>query len=310
MNKFGLLVAAAAAMAVSACDPVAYVLNVDMSQPSRSGLDLSGKSMAVVYLDDGSGRDTSFSGGLAEGFASELEKSYFKGDKAISVYRLPKDPEGNYSSRDTLLHLVMQTDDDVVFLFDTPQFGDLSVTERRSSHLDTPDSSVIATVSVPYKVRLYAYDSRSGSDSVRVFTGNATTDKHVFASDDEGDRLIASKAYSGLYGQGDSTGKLSAEKFAARWRQESFPLYAKDGDDAWMASLQNAYDFKWKDAMDFWMRQAASNNVKLRSAASFDMAVACYILGDKDLALRWLDQSDKNYPLSGSSELRKRIGSR
>lgn len=310
MNKFGLLVASAAMIAASACEPTAYVLNVDMSQASKSGMNLSGKSLAVVYLEDGSGRDSSFNGGLAEGFASEMEKSYFNGDKAVSVYSLPKDPKGVYSSKDTLIHLVMQTDDDVVFLFDTPDFGEAGVTSRRSSHLDSPDSSVIATVSIPYKVRLYAFDSRSGSDSVRVFSGNASTDKHVFASDNEGDKLIIDRAYSGLYSQGESTGKLSAEKFAARWREQSFRLYARDDDEVWMKSLRDAYDFKWRDAMNTWMKEAASGNVKLRSAASFNMAVASLILGDRDLALKWLDQSDKNYPLEGSAELRKKINSR
>lgn len=308
MKNKGLLAAVLAAFTLTACGPSATVLDVDMRVPSKSGLDLAGKSMAVVYLEDPSGRDSVFNGNMAEGFATELEKSYFDGEKAIQLYKLPKDPDGDYSDRDTLIHLVMQTDDDVIFLFDSPDFGDVRVT-RGPSALESKDSSILATATIPYTIKLYAYDSRSGSDSVRIFSGNASTKEHLFASDDEGDHLIASRVFSGLAKQGMTTGELSAGKFKSQWREESFVLYYYE-ETAWEQALDNAFDMKWREAMKSWMSLAGTNNVRRRSCACYNMAVGCFMLGEKDLALKWLDQSDKDYKLSASDYLRNRIRSK
>ena len=99
-NKY-LLCAMAAVMA--ACSPQVFTMSVDMRHPSSSGLDLSGKSIAVAYLDDLSGRDTVFSAYMANGFAQQLEKDYFGGNTVIDVYR--ELPEGEDEELEDDIHL-------------------------------------------------------------------------------------------------------------------------------------------------------------------------------------------------------------
>ena len=53
-----------------------------------------------------------------------------------------------------------------------------------------------------------------------------------------------------------------------------------------------------------------TNDLLKRSCAEFNISVACYMLGDYQLASDWLDQSDKDNKLPLSDAMRKRIDAR
>jgi len=142
------LFALAAILAIASCSPQTFNLNVDVRQPSRSGLDLSSKTFAVVYLEEGTEADSTFTRPMAEGFTASLEEDYFGGEEVVGVYSIPM-REGDYSSKDTLVRLVLDTGKDVVFLFDKVERGESELT-----------------------VRLYVYDSMNKSDNVLSMSGN------------------------------------------------------------------------------------------------------------------------------------------
>ena len=54
----------------------------------------------------------------------------------------------------------------------------------------------------------------------------------------------------------------------------------------------------------------SSNDLLRRSCAEYNIAVACYMMGEYELASEWLDRSDKDNKLPLSDGLRKRIDSR
>ena len=54
----------------------------------------------------------------------------------------------------------------------------------------------------------------------------------------------------------------------------------------------------------------SSNDPMKRACAGYNISVACYMLGDYQLALEWLDLSDKENKLPISDALRKRISAR
>lgn len=146
----GFLAAMALILAVS-CSPSIFRMDLQMRQPSSSGYDFGGKEMAVVYLAPT--RDTSFLRALAEGFATSLEEDYFGGNQVVGVYSMPIAKVADYSSRDTLLNIVMDTEKDVIFLFE----GQPDVNDK-------------------VKVRLHVYDSMGKTDTVRTFSAILPTD--------------------------------------------------------------------------------------------------------------------------------------
>ena len=72
-----------------------------------------------------------------------------------------------------------------------------------------------------------------------------------------------------------------------------------------------AEQFDWKGAMDIWFEFLDVRDVLKRSSAEYNIAVACYMLGDYDLAQMWLDRSDSENKMPTLSDpLRKRIEAR
>ena len=111
-----------ALLAVS-CGPSRHAVHVEMRYPSKSGLELSGKTLSVVYLENDNPAANLFNEGMADGFAYALEQDYGTGEGSIGVYKMRCHQGARYASRDSLLNLLIDTGSDVVFLLDTLQLG-------------------------------------------------------------------------------------------------------------------------------------------------------------------------------------------
>jgi len=298
---------AVAVLGIAACAPQYFTMNVDMRQPSISGYDLSGKSMAVAYVTGG--KDSVFTKGLAEGFAQRLEEDYFSGDEAINLYKLDAVRGASYASRDTLVNLIMDTGGDVMFLFGNTQWGDITLGDKQPSGLSVADSAYMVRGSVPYIVNLHMYDSMSKADTVRTLHGNSTASYALFAGVGESDDKISGRIWNNLYESGNAVGRRSAEKFLPTWKSENYTIYYYDSEP-WDSAAQYAYEYDWTSAMKLWMSTLNTKNPEKRSCAEFNIATACYMLGDLELALKWLSQSDKDDKKPSSATLRKRIEDR
>ena len=275
MKRF--LIFASAVAILASCSPQAYVLNLEMRNPSSSGLDLDNKSMAVVYLENGSYRDSLFSNCFADGLAQGLEKEYFEGKRSVDIYSAYQNAGENYTSKDSLQSLVMRLDKDVIFVVDQPVFG-----EESGEKVDC-------------KTSVYVYDSMNKKDEVK----RASVSRLVTSSDEEGSMLGSDAQMLGLG---------TAKPFLNTWLKESHSVIYFDGlNDSWNQALWYASEMRWEEAREIWMELAQSKDYLQASCAQYDTALACYIMRQYDLALEWLDLSDKTQVLSLSAGLRKRI---
>lgn len=139
-----LLAAALGLAMVVACGPTVYVMELQVRTPSSSGYSLGGKEMGVVYVCSPQ-TDSVYAKSFAESFASVLEQDYFNNEEKVGVYTLPYVAGSDYASRDTLVNLVMDTEKDVIFLFDG--------------------------LSKDGTGKLYVYDSEGKEDAVKTFPG-------------------------------------------------------------------------------------------------------------------------------------------
>lgn len=308
LNLFCLIAGTAVSvLAFPSCDPQAFSMNVEMRYPSASGIDISGKSAAVVYLEDDMQKDSVFNEYLANGFASSIESDYFGGRQSIGLYKMAKADGSDYSSADSLSRLVMETGSDIVFLFDAPEFGNVRVSEFNKSGGDGSDWY---DVSAPVKIRLYAYDSMAGKDTVYVWEGsrNLTSKVHIDGTASASD--VPSLFWPTLDEQGEMVGDLSSGIFKPVWKTEQYTFIYFDSPSEWETASRAAFEYKWKEAIEVWLKLVDTKNTMRRSCAEYDIAQACYMLGENELALKWLDRSDEDYPVSLSQGLRKRINAR
>ena len=213
---------------LSSCAPQAYSLLYDMHYPGEAGFILENKTMSVVYLNDGVRQDTTYLNSLASGFAKGLEREYFNSEEAVPVISVPKDPKGVYYSKDSLVNLMVATDADVLFLFDSPRLSQSRDSLQASSYL-------------------YVYDGLDRKrDSVIAITLNR---KYL-----NGTNLQRSV---------ESFGNNVAGMFGRDVRKEYYSLIYYDYSDTWISALINAADSKWEDAMNQWM-DIISNTEGLR----------------------------------------------
>jgi len=273
MEKSLSLLALALGMALVSCSPSAYVLNLESRRPSESGLDLAGKSLSVIYLESSDGRDSLFNNRAADALAYGLEGEFFDGAEAVKVYNLVKDEDGDYASRDTASQYIMLLDSDVVMILDTPD-----VRENASGLNPTLAS------------RLYVYDSMAGKDDgVTVLQSTTST--------------VLSDATRAM-----NVGNALLKPLRSQWEHETYTvLYFEGLGRKWIDATLKADEMKWADAIELWMDLAKLKNTTQASCAMYDIALGCYMLEQYDLAMEWLDASDKTLPLSLNRGLRKRI---
>ena len=251
------------------CGPIKHVVHVEMRYPSKSGIELAGKNLSVVYLASGDETADVFNESMASGFAQTLEQDYGTGEGSVGVYRLA-DTGGKYSDKDTLVNLLMDTGVDAVFLFDKLSLAPMS---NGNSKID---------------LKLYCFDAMNPEENVYSFGGST-----ILQADDKA----------------EDTGRTVASSFLSQWKHEQYSIVYYDSEK-WYRALEKAEAYDWKGAMDIWIDLLDTGDILKRSCAEYDIAVACYMLGDYALAAEWLDRSDADNKLPLSDALRKRIDSR
>ena len=300
----------ASALMLIACGPSRYSMHVEMRYPSKSGMDLAGKDISVVFLENGDSLNNAMLKGMADGFAYSLEQDYGTGEGSVSVYRMSCTPGAKYSDKDSLISLIIDTGSDVVFLLDTLTTGKLTIgTPERVASPSSPDSAFISVGSMPFATRMYSYDSMDRKDKVYSFSGNSVAAPHAYSDGADADDVIMQRTVSSIPLVGIEAGKALSSSFKSEWKHEQYSIVYFDSQQ-WYRALAYAEQYRWKNAMDIWMDLADTDDLLKRSCAEYNMAVSCYMSGDCELALQWLDKSDKDTALPFSESLRKRITAR
>ena len=296
-------------LAVS-CGPTKYSMTVEMRHGSESGVDLAGKSVSVVYVESGHDLNDAIAASVADGFAYSIEEDYGLMTGSVGVYHLPLSDSSVYRSKDRMIDLLVDTDADVVFVLDTLQIGRLKLSSP--SRLAIPvsaDSSYLSTASGAVSAGIYCLDGMDRSETIRSFTRKSALAVSVYSGKNETTDMINQKVIRALPDAAFVAGQEIAGAFLSQWTPEQYSIICYE-TDMWYQALSMADSYRWKDAMDIWMDLLDTQDVLKRSCAEYNIALACYMLGDYSLALQWLDRSDSDSAVSLSPSLRKRIKQR
>lgn len=282
-----------------------------MRHPSKSGVDLAGKDVSVVYLETDNIVANAFSEGMADAFAYTLEQDYGTGEGSVGIYRMPMSPDGNYASKDSLFNILMDTGADVVFLFDTVRLGTIviggatAVASPRSA-----DSTYVSRASMPYTMKLFCFDGMDRKEQVKIFGGTSVARPDIYSDGKRTSKELMDKAMKNIDKDGWNAGVLVADSFKSQWKHEQYSIVYFDSSDKWFEAMLRADQYDWKGAMDIWLDMLKTKDMMKRSCAEFNISVACYMLGDYNLASQWLDRSDEDNKLPISDAMRKRIDQR
>lgn len=309
MKRILFAVMAACILAVS-CGPIKHAIHVEMRHPSKAGVDLAGKVISVIYLENDDAVATGFNESMADGFAYSLEEDYGTGHGSIGIYRMRKMPGSNYASKDSLFNILMDTGADVVFLFDTVSLGNMTVgVPSKVAYKADPDSSFVTSSSIPFTIKLYCFDGMNKDEVVQSFGGTSMARPEYYSNGKDDGTIARHKSLKALSAEGWEAGLEVAESFKSQWKHEQYSILYYDAPK-WYDALEKAEQYDWIGAMNLWMQFLDTNDIMKRSSAAFNISVACYMMGDYQLAKEWLDLSDKENKLPISDAMRKRIDSR
>ena len=293
----------------ASCSPETFTMNIEMRYPSRSGIDLTRKTMAVVAVDSGDASDTTFMSAVAEGFASRMEEEYFGGRSAIDIYRVPSIKGDGVKS--FAQDLVLDTNRDVIFLFDRTEFGTVASGSSRQNRLAaSPDSAFITDAALPFRLKMSVYNSLDTLDRVYAYSGASSVRCNVYSDGTPG--MVEKNFWDSSAPEAAKVGSKAAANFLNTWKTEQYSFYYYETlATGWDDASQAAYEYRWADAVKQWtaLFQNSSDSRK-KACAAYDIATACYLLGDYPLSLQWLDMADSLCSLALSPGLRKRIQSR
>lgn len=239
----------------AACSPQVYEMSMEMRHPSSSGLDLTGKSVAMVYPYGLTQEEMQLTGSVAGALADKLDAAYPESDSTRLYTIQYTDDFAGMATADSLVSLVLKTDADVVFLFGHPsEFAD----GYRQGSIRLP---------------LYCYDALGGENSgVKSFT---------ITADAGADAALSGK----------NIGNRISSSFVPTWKEEEFGLWYTE-DSAWSNALQQALDFKWDAAVKNWMSILdTAKDPCFRACLEYNIGLGCFMLGNRELALQWLTQS-------------------
>ena len=263
---------AAFALVMAACSPTIYGIQVDTRQPSASGLDLTGKSVAIVYPGGLGEKEDALIRSFAESLSKQLDASYPESDSVI-VYTLPYTTDYlKITQPDSLVNLVMDSNCDVLFLFGR-----------------APAFAVDGSRETDFRMPVTIYDAMAGgNDAMRTFNivGNAGP---------EPDK------------SGDYIGRKVSESFVPQWKTEMVDIYALDNED-WIGALYDAADCRWANAVEKWTSILSSENDLLKRAClEYNLAVGCMLLGRPDLAQDWVELSLRENPTDEAKALSAKL---
>jgi hypothetical protein len=296
---------------LASCAPQALLVESEMRGPSVSGLNLARKTMGIVYLYGSDPRDSSFNRAFSSGFAAALEHDYFNGEQVIDLYSIQAEEGADYTQKDSMVNLVMDLDKDVVFLIDKPSFGNVSFSEPVKNSFagaHSADSAYISTAKFPFDIKVYVYDTQNQQDKVFGFAGEKNLTVDVYSRKNATNGELLRKLWSSTESVAENAGEIAAKSFQSTWRQgEYYVIYYDMAEEAWISGADHANAFKWKEAIDDWIPLTKSSSREKRACAAYNIGLACFMLGQPELALEWLDRSDSEEPVSLSTSLREQI---
>ena len=272
------------------CSPQYFTMNIELRSSSKSGIELNNKSIALVYLDNGVYIDSIFNASISQGFAQSLEEDYYRGNKVIDIYAIAKEEGSVYSTKDSLVNLLVSLNKDVIFFMDEPQINELEIEKSKKVYL-------------PYSRTMYIYDSYSSDDKVHTVNYKSKLLLPIKAKEVD----VVESAVLALPKASAMAGSTAANKYHSSWTNHKFTILYYDSSNysKWYKASIAATEYRWKDAMDLWISLLDTKNMLKKSALEYNIALACTVLGQKELALEWLDSSDNHQKLSVGIELRK-----
>lgn len=293
---------------LGACAPQARFFNVDVKQPRHTGQELLAghEKIAVFPVIRPNSQDSSRLSTIAVELAEQLEQDKQIGTGSVPVYSVPVTEFGGFDqnqsakmqeyTKDYLNSLMLESGSYMQLFISDLTFHPSSI-NRQGSYGEGAPSNIL----LPYSIQMDLYNTLQDSllytvnhrDTIYLQVLGPLTEKNMNA-------LIATN----LSAISKKIGTILSGYLTTQWATLERMLITYEGETLWEKPYELALDFRWTEAIEYWMRSTASGNAKRASFAAYNIAVACEMTEQFPLAMEWVRFSLKKFPFKEAEELR------
>lgn len=307
MGKFSIAVTGIlTALFLQSCGPVVEFFNIDQRVPAEFKVDIEDRSIAVFSSTDELKdslltdkerfiSDSVIMLNMALGIAEGLESNLKLDTGAINVFNQTGSDRSELDNPSYIKSLSLNSSSELMFVIEHLEIGMMQLYKLTGDIADSGKG--ITYVSLPFNAEVGLYDGYTGNPVLRREVAD-TVYWEVITRMDLKDEVVASKLYSSLFEISKKLGSTFSSRFFDSWITVERYLYTYDARP-WSDAFRFSQEFKWKEAMDIWLKLTDEATPMKRASAAFNLAVALEMMEQYTLALEWLDVAARNYPLSG-----------
>ncbi|MFA5301783.1 MAG: DUF6340 family protein [Bacteroidales bacterium] len=280
---------------LSSCGPLINIMEVDVRLPATRPINIMGREMAVFtpQYDSVSVTDSvllhNFSQSLADALASEAYLA--SGSVPVFSHYTGSEALGTLEQPDYVHRLALETGTNLVFMVDSVEIGGFY--SREVSRVE--DDYKLHYLMAPFTSVVRVYDAEK-VQFIKYIPLRDTVAWEVWIPSENETVSIPSSAFQDLQRASEFFAKELAETFVDQWETQDRVIYVYEKRD-WNLAYNHALAFAWDEAMKIWMELVKGTNAKEVACAAFNLALACEMQGNFELAQKWLDLSQKTFDL-------------
>ena len=296
IQRYGFL--ALLGLVLAGCGvPQAMLFNVEVMTPKAFVLELDEQNTSVVATYDIHVKDSSAMARIASGAAAYLEEKNALEEGSVGAYTIPAEEYKGTEDKEYLEQLMMATGSGVLVILDGLNLDRFTISREFNGMLGTG-----TFVTMRGKVSMTVYDAIADS----TLFNKTVSDSLFFKIPYE--ESLSENSVKSFIAANDTIimtafGQKLADHLCNNWVEEEWMLIDYPEESVWHNAYKDAMDFKWEEAIKAWMPMTEDKNGEKASYAAFNIAVACQMLGQTDLAIEWINYSLKKYSFQEARQL-------
>lgn len=289
-----VLLAAAGVFFFSRCaTPEAVYMDVDVADTSSFNLDPSGENVTIFTVVENDSLMLNYET-ISNAMASQYETDQALEEEVVDVYLIPAN-EFNLKDNAYLNQLGENSNSTILIFLHNFKYG------KPTMLVGYEDYANLVYKHFPFKASITVFDTKKN-----LVIKDTTVDDHLD---------LAFNTYSSYSKEGSSytvnsekinkaIGVRLAGYLSTNWLSKEIMLVNYPSDSNWEKGVKLASEFKFDEAIKIWMPYVnKGDDAEMQAFAAYNIAVACQMLGNKDLAMEWVVYSRRKYRFPQSAEL-------
>ena len=290
-----------------ACSPIPYYIAVDVKNNPKYDIDITGRNIAIVTVNDLGDRDSALVSEVGMGIAEKIESDKNLEKGTVPVFSVVS-PYTKIEEPGTLDMIAVQTSTDLIIAIDSLKVGEYDISDADKDNKVYSNGTFYNSTSVilPVKFKLSVYDFNSLSFVMKECVDDSLLWTMLSSEGPTTVVKATAKANSTLPRVFKEMGNDFASRFSGQWDSEERMVVSYD-NEKWNRAYSLAANFKWYEAMNIWLELVQSSDPVKSACAAYNVAVASEMLEQYDIALEWLDIAKEKYYFREIGELKEKI---